>query len=104
MNNHFKRRWIKIINESNDEKCRLFLLRLKQQDIKIPFTTKQKFVYKLLKTRMNYLAQLNNPNKKITRLPRADKTDVNWTGPKSINNREFQEYLLTKEKRGDTTK
>ena len=104
MNNHFKRRWIKIINESNDEKCRLFLLRLKQQDIKIPFTTKQKFVYKLLKTRMNYLAQLNNPNKKITRLPRADKTDVNWTSPKSINNRALQEYLLTKEKRGDTTK
>ena len=104
MNNHFKRRWIKIINQANDEKCRLFLLRLKQQDIKIPFTTKQRFVYKLLKTRMNYLAQQNNPNKKITRLPRADATDVNWVSPKSINSRAFQEYLLTREKRGDTTK
>ena len=104
MNNHFKRRWIKIINQSNDAKCRLFLLRLKQQDIEIPFTTKQKFVYKLLKTRINYLAQQSNPDKKITRLPRADATDVNWTSPKSINNRAFQEYLLTKEKRGDKTK
>jgi len=104
MNNQFKRRWIKIINQSSDEKCRLFLLRLKRQDIKTPFTTKQKFVYKLLKTRMNYLAQQSNPDKKIIRLPRADATDVNWVSPKSINSRKFQEYLLTREKRGDKTR
>jgi len=50
------------------------------------------------------LAQVNNPNKNITVLPRADKNDLNWTSPRSINNRQVQEYLLTKEKRGDTTK
>ena len=78
--------------------------RLKEQDINIPFTKKQKFLYALLKSRLQYLAQVNNPNKNITVLPRADKNDVNWTSPKSINSKAFQEYLLTKEKRGDTTK
>ena len=104
MNAEFKQRWIQRINSSNDAKCRLFLARLKEQDISIPFTKKQKFLYALLKSRLEYLAQLSNPNKKITRLPRADKTDVNWTSPKSINNRAFQEYLLTREKRGDKTR
>lgn len=104
MNSEFKRKWIHRINTSSDSKCRLFLLRLKEQDINIPFTKKQKFVYALCKDRLKYLAQVNNPNKKITRLPRADKTDVNWTNPKLINNRKLQEYLLTKEKRGDTTR
>ena len=104
MNAEFKQRWIQRINSSNDAKCRLFLARLKQQDISIPFTKKQKFLYALLKSRINYLAQVNNPNKNITVLPRADRNDLNWTSPKSINNRQIQEYLLTKEKRGDTTK
>ena len=104
MNSEFKRKWIHRINTASDSKCRLFLLRLKEQDISIPFNQKQKFVYALCKDRLRYLAQANNPNKKITRLPRADKNDVNWTSPKSINNRQIQEYLLTKEKRGDTTK
>ena len=104
MNAEFKQRWIQRINSSNDAKCRLFLARLKQQDISIPFTKKQKFLYALLKSRINYLAQVNNPNKNITVLPRADKNDLNWTSPRSINNRQMQEYLLTKEKRGDTTK
>ncbi len=104
MNPEFRHKWIQRINSSSDAKCRLFLARLKEQDISIPFTKKQKFLYALLKSRLAYLAQVNNPNKKITRLPRADKTDVNWTSPKSINNREFQEYLLTREKRGETTK
>ena len=104
MNAEFKQRWIQRINSSNDAKCRLFLARLKQQDISIPFTKKQKFIYALLKSRINYLAQVNNPNKNITVLPRADRNDLNWTSPKSINNRQIQEYLLTKEKRGDTTK
>ena len=104
MNSEFKRKWIHRINTASDSKCRLFLLRLKRQDINIPFTKEQKFLYALLKSRLEYLAQLSNPNKKITRLPRADKTDVNWKSPKSINSKAFQEYLLTKEKRGDTTK
>ena len=104
MNAEFKQRWIQRINSSNDAKCRLFLARLKQQDISIPFTKKQKFLYALLKSRINYLAQVNNPNKNITVLPRADRNDLNWTSPKSINSKAFQEYLLTKEKRGDTTK
>ena len=104
MNAEFKQRWIQRINSSNDAKCRLFLARLKEQDISIPFTKKQKFLYALLKSRINYLAQVNNPNKNITVLPRADRNDLNWTSPKSINNRQMQEYLLTKEKRGDTTK
>ena len=104
MNSEFRQRWIQRINSSSDAKCRLFLARLKEQDISIPFTKKQKFLYALLKSRLEYLAQLSNPNKKITRLPRADKTDVNWTSPKSINSKAFQEYLLTKEKRGDKTR
>ena len=104
MNAEFKQRWIQRINSSSDAKCRLFLARLKEQDISIPFTKKQKFLYALLKSRINYLAQVNNPNKNITVLPRADRNDLNWTSPKSINNRQIQEYLLTKEKRGDTTK
>ena len=104
MNAEFKQRWIQRINSSNDAKCRLFLARLKEQDISIPFTKKQKFLYALLKSRINYLAQVNNPNKNITVLPRADRNDLNWTSTKSINNRQIQEYLLTKEKRGDTTK
>ena len=104
MNAEFKQRWIQRINSSNDAKCRLFLARLKQQDISIPFTKKQKFLYALLKSRINYLAQVNNPNKNITVLPRADRNDLNWTSPKSINSKAFQEYLLTKEKKGDTTR
>ena len=103
MNSEFKRRWIRRINTASDSKCRLFLLRLKKQDISIPFTKEQKFVYALCKDRLKYLAQANNPNKKITRLPRADKNDVNWTSPKRINNRALQEYLLTKEKRNNKT-
>ena len=104
MNSEFRQKWIQRINSSSDAKCRLFLARLKEQDISIPFTKKQKFLYALLKSRINYLAQVNNPNKNITVLPRADRNDLNWTSPKSINNRQIQEYLLTKEKRGDTTK
>ncbi len=104
MNPEFKRRWIQRINTSSDSKCRLFLLRLKQQNINIPFTTRQKFVYALCKERLRYLAQRNNKDKSITKLPRADKTDVNWTSPKSINSKAFQEYLFTKEKRNNKTR
>jgi len=104
MDQHFRRKWIKIINQSDENKCRLFIKRLKQKDIKIPFNSKQKFVFMLAKTRLEYLAQANNPNKKITRLPRADETDVNWKNPKAIFNRALQEFLLTKEKRSDKTR
>ena len=75
----FRQKWLKIINQSSEQKCRLFLLRLKKQNIKKPFNSKQKFVYMLCKTRLEYLAQKNNPDKKVIRLPRADATDVNWT-------------------------
>ena len=97
MDQHFRRKWIKIINQSNESKCRLFLKRLKRQPIDVPFNTKQKFVFMLLKTRLEYLAQQNNPNKNITRLPRAEETDVNWKNPKTIVTQAFQEYLLKKE-------
>ena len=43
MDQHFKRKWIKIINQSNEQKCRLFIKRLKQQPIDVPFNSKQKF-------------------------------------------------------------
>ena len=78
MNSEFKRKWIYRINTSSDSKCRLFLLRLKEQDINIPFTKKQKFVYALCKDRLEYLAQKNNTNKNITKLPRAEMSDLNW--------------------------
>ena len=104
MDQTFKHKWIKIINQSNEQKCRLFVKRLKQQPIDIPFNSKQKFVFMLAKTRLEYLAQANNPNKNITRLPRADKTDVNWKNPRTIVSRAFQEFLLTKEKRNNKTR
>ena len=104
MNNQFRSKWIKLINSATEQKCRTFLSRLKKQPIEVPFTSKQKFVFMLIKTRLRYLAQKENPNKKVIRLPRADATDLNWTSPKSINNRQVQEYLLTKEKRNDKTR
>ena len=97
MDQAFKHKWIKIINQSNTKKCRAFLKRLKQQPIDIPFNSKQKFVFMLIKTRLEYLAQKNNPNKEIIRLPTAEPTDLNWSKPKTILNRAFQEYLLKKE-------
>ena len=104
MNSQFRSKWIKLINSATEQKCRTFLKRLKKQPIEVPFTSKQKFVFMLLKTRLEYLAQKENSNKKVIRLPRADATDLNWTSPRSINNRQVQEYLLTKEKREDTTR
>ena len=65
MDQIFKRKWIKIINQSNEQKCRLFIKRLKQQPIDVPFNSKQKFVWKLLRTRLEYLAQEKNTNKEI---------------------------------------
>ena len=62
MNQTFKHKWIKIINQSNEQKCRLFIKRLKQQPIDVPFNSKQKFVWKLLRTRLEYLAQEKNLN------------------------------------------
>ena len=52
MDQAFKHKWIKIINQSNTKKCRAFLKRLKQQPIDIPFNSKQKFVFMLIKTRL----------------------------------------------------
>jgi len=104
MDQHFRRKWIKIINQSDEKKCRLFIKRLKQQPIDVPFNSKQKFVWKLLRTRLNYLAQENNLNKEIIRLPTAEPTDLNWKYPKAIFNRALQEFFLTKEKRNNKTR
>ena len=104
MDQTFKHKWIKIINQSNEKKCRLFIKRLKQQPIDVPFNSKQKFVWKLLRTRLEYLAQEKNTNKEIIRLPTAEPTDLNWKNPKAIFNRSFQEFLLTKEKRSNKTR
>ena len=104
MDQIFKRKWIKIINQSNEQKCRLFIKRLKQQPIDVPFNSKQKFVWKLLRTRLEYLAQEKNLNKEIIRLPTAEPTDLNWKYPKAIFNRALQEFFLTKEKRNNKTR
>ena len=104
MDQHFKRKWIKIINQSNEEKCRLFIKRLKQKPIDVPFNSKQKFVWKLLRTRLEYLAQEKNLNKEIIKLPTAEPTDLNWKYPKAIFNRALQEFFLTKEKRNNKTR
>ena len=104
MDQHFKRKWIKIINQSNEQKCRLFIKRLKQQPIDVPFNSKQKFVWKLLRTRLEYLAQEKNTNKEIIKLPTAEPTDLNLKNPKAIFNRALQEFLFTKEKRNNTTR
>ena len=97
MNQTFKHKWIKIINQSNEQKCRLFIKRLKQQPIDVPFNSKQKFVWKLLRTRLEYLAQEKNINKEIIRLPTAEACDLNWSKPKTIINRAYQEFLVKKE-------
>ena len=104
MDQTFKHKWIKIINQSNEKKCRLFIKRLKQQPIDVPFNSKQKFVWKLLRTRLEYLAQEKNTNKEIIKLPTAERTDLNWKNPKAIFNRALQEFLFTKEKRNNTTR
>ena len=104
MDQTFKHKWIKIINQSNEKKCRLFIKRLKQQPIDVPFNSKQKFVWKLLRTRLEYLAQEKNTNKEIIKLPTAEPTDFNWKNPKAIFNRALQEFLFTKEKRNNTTR
>ena len=104
MDQPFKRKWIKIINQSDEKKCRLFIKRLKQQPIDVPFNSKQKFVWKLLRTRLEYLAQEKNLNKEIIKLPTAEPTDLNWKYPKAIFNRALQEFFLTKEKRNNKTR
>ena len=82
----------------------IFIKRLKQQPIDVPFNSKQKFVWKLLRTRLEYLAQENNLNKEVIKLPTAEPTDLNWKNPKAIFNRALQEFLFTKEKRNNTTR
>ena len=104
MDQIFKRKWIKIINQSDEKKCRLFIKRLKQQPIDVPFNSKQKFVWKLLRTRLEYLAQEKNLNKEIIKLPTAEPSDLNWKYPKAIFNRALQEFFLTKEKRNNKTR
>ena len=92
MDQTFKHKWIKIINQSDEKKCRLFIKRLKQQPIDVPFNSKQKFVWKLLRTRLEYLAQENNFNKEIIRLPTAEPTDMNWQSEK-YRDKSFVNYF-----------
>ena len=75
----FKQRWIKIVNQASENKCRLFLKRMRVWHTKfLPFTSEQKFVFKLLKSKLELIYAEQNTNKKIIKLPRADASDLNW--------------------------
>ena len=43
-----------------------------------PFSPEQKFVFALLKERLEILAFENNSNIKVIKLPRAEMSDMNW--------------------------
>ena len=87
MNENFRQKWIKLINTATEEKCRIFLERMRnikklqahRNEVNFePFTSEQKFVYMLLKERLEILAAENNSNFKVTKLPRAEMSDMNW--------------------------
>ena len=87
MNSQFKSKWIKLINTADEKKCRMFLERMRsikklqahRNEVKFEaFTTEQKFVFKLLKDRLELLAAESNKNQKVIRLPRAEMSDLNW--------------------------
>jgi len=87
MNDKFRRKWIKLINTASEEKCRLFLRRMRRSkklsahksEVKFdPFTSEQKFVFMLLKERLELIAAENNRDNKVIKLPRADYEDMNW--------------------------
>jgi hypothetical protein len=87
MNENFRQKWIKLINTATEQKCRIFLERMRnikklqahRNEVKFePFTSEQKFVYKLLKDRLEVLAAETNKNLNVIRLPRAEMSDMNW--------------------------
>ena len=87
MDNQFKSKWIKLINTADEKKCRLFLERMRnikklqahRNEVKFEsFTSEQKFVFKLLKDRLEVLAAKGNKNEKVIKLPRAEMSDLNW--------------------------
>ena len=87
MNSQFKSKWIKLINTADEKKCRLFLERMRnikklqahRNEVKFEsFTSEQKFVFKLLKDRLEVLAAKGNKNEKVIKLPRAEMSDLNW--------------------------
>lgn len=87
MNSQFKSKWIKLINTADEKKCRLFLERMRnikklhahRNQVRFePFTTEQKFVFKLLKDRLDLLAAQSNENINVIKLPRAEMSDLNW--------------------------
>ena len=87
MNSQFRSKWIKLINTADEKKCRLFLERMRnikklqahRNEVKFEsFTSEQKFVFKLLKDRLEVLAAKGNKNEKVIKLPRAEMSDLNW--------------------------
>ena len=87
MDNQFKSKWIKLINTADEKKCRTFIERMRnikklqahRNEVKFEaFTTEQKFVFKLLKDRLELLAAETNRNLNVIRLPRAEMSDLNW--------------------------
>ena len=44
----------------------------------LPFTSEQKFVFKLIKSKLELIYAEQNTNKRIIKLPRADAPDLNW--------------------------
>ena len=75
----FKQRWIKIVNQASENKCRLLLKRMRVWHTKfLPFTKEQKFVFKLIKSKLELIYAEQNTNKRIIKLPRADAFDLNW--------------------------
>ena len=75
----FKQRWIKIVNQASENKCRLLLKRMRVWHSKfLPFTSEQKFVFRLIKSKLELIYAEQNTNKKIIKLPRADASDMNW--------------------------
>ena len=75
----FKQKWIKIVNQASENKCRLLLKRMRVWHTKfLPFTSEQKFVFKLIKSKLELIYAEQNTNKRIIKLPRADASDLNW--------------------------
>ena len=70
MNSQFKSKWIKLINTADETH---------RNEVKFEaFTTEQRFVFKLLKDRLELLAAETNRNLNVIRLPRAEMSDLNW--------------------------
>ena len=75
----FRQKWIKIVNQASENKCRLLLKRMRVWHTKfLPFTKEQKFVFALIKSKLELIYAEQNTDSNITKLPRADSSDLNW--------------------------